>query len=214
MSKQPLTERPQSGQADANGIARPDPADEKEFQALADQWWRETAHFSYLPRKYQHVAYRKILAMGTRAVPLILRRLKEEGGWWFEALAAITMENPARDVAGALDQVARLTTAHLPVLCAVALQQPVYHLGSDAGSPALGIALENPGILFRAGRSEIKPIAHAAQKGGVGNQIRAQVGGDDEHVTQRHLDLLTRVQREIVNPVFHGRDKTVEQLLG
>src|SRR5260370_31656761 len=100
MSKQPLTERLQSGQADANGIARPDPADEKEFQALADQWWRETAHFSYLPRKYQHVAYRKILAMSTRAVPLILRRLKEEGGWWFEALAAITMENPARDVAG------------------------------------------------------------------------------------------------------------------
>src|SRR5580692_5135601 len=59
----------------------------------------------------------------------------------------------AANIAGALDQVARLTTAHLPVLCAVALEHPVYHLRSDAGSPALGIALKNPGILFRAGRS-------------------------------------------------------------
>jgi hypothetical protein len=100
MSKRPLTERRQGGQAEPNGIARPDQADEKEFQALADQWRRETAHFSYLPQKYHHAAYQKIVAMGTRAVPLILRRLKEEGGWWFEALAAITLEDPARDAAG------------------------------------------------------------------------------------------------------------------
>jgi hypothetical protein len=99
MGKQPLTERPKSTQPGPNGRARIDPADEKEFEALADEWRRETAHFSYLPQKYRHAAYQKILAMRERALPLILRRLKQDGGWWFEALAAITNEDPARDAA-------------------------------------------------------------------------------------------------------------------
>ena len=41
-----------------------------------------------------------------------------------------------------------------------------------------------------------------------------QVGGDDEHVAQRQLDLLTRAQREIVDMVLHGRDEAIEELLG
>jgi hypothetical protein len=74
--------------------------DEKEFLKLADQWHQATGHFSFLPQKYRHAAYQRILAMGHRTVPLILRRLKEEGGWWFEALASLTNEDPAKEALG------------------------------------------------------------------------------------------------------------------
>jgi hypothetical protein len=86
------------GQSDQNG---PAPFDqETEFHALAEQWRRETGHFSYLPQKYRHAAYQRILDMGLPAVPHILRSLKEEGGWWFDALAALTKEDPAKEATG------------------------------------------------------------------------------------------------------------------
>src|SRR5437660_8222584 len=52
------------------------------------------------------------------------------------------------DVAGTLDQVARLTAAQLPVLGTVTLQQPLDYLGSGTRALALGIGLENPRVLF------------------------------------------------------------------
>src|SRR5258707_10138817 len=81
-----------------NGVV---PADcEKEYRKLADQWHQATGHFSFLPQKYRHAAYQRILALGDRTVPLILRRLKEEGGWWFEALASLTNEDPTKEAQG------------------------------------------------------------------------------------------------------------------
>ena len=97
MSKPTLTERRDS--SSPNGIA-PSAHEEEEFQRLADQWRRETGHFSYLPRKYRHPSYQRILAMGQFAVPFILRSLKEEGGWWFDALARLANEDPAKDAVG------------------------------------------------------------------------------------------------------------------
>src|ERR1700676_159150 len=102
MEKEEMNTQPVSHQEQAalNGAPRLDPADEKEFQELARQWRQETSHFSYLPQKYRHTAYQKILGMGERAVPLILQGLKEGGGWWFDALAALTNENPAKAATG------------------------------------------------------------------------------------------------------------------
>ena len=117
----------------------------------------------------------------------------------------------AADVAGTLDQVARVTRAQLSLLLAITLQQPVDHLGSNGNF--LALALENPRVLFRSGRSQVDAIAHAPQKGRVRDQIRTQVSGDDEYMAQRHLDLLTRAQREIVNLVLHGGDE-IQQLVG
>jgi hypothetical protein len=96
MSEPTITER-----REPSGASGMPPADhDKEFQRLADQWRGETGHLSYLPQKYRHGAYQRILGMGERAVPLILRSLKEKGGWWFDALAALTNEDPAKDTAG------------------------------------------------------------------------------------------------------------------
>src|SRR5947209_1883152 len=53
----------------------------------------------------------------------------------------------AADVARTLDQVARLTGAQLPILCAVTLQQSVEHLGGDGSSVMLRVSLENPDVL-------------------------------------------------------------------
>ena len=112
-----------------------------------------------------------------------------------------------------LDQVAGLTRARLPVERAVTIQQSRDQLGSDRRPPALGILLENLGILFRGRRPQKNAIPHPAQKGRVSDHLRAQVGGDDQHVAQRQLNLLTRAQGEIIDLVLHRRDETIEQLV-
>ena len=42
----------------------------------------------------QHPAHQEILAIGIAAVPLILRRLKDQRGHWFSTLRAITAADP------------------------------------------------------------------------------------------------------------------------
>ena len=69
---------------------------EKEFDILAKQWREETAHLSVIFRKAMHPAYQRIIGMGEKAIPLILREMQERGGYWFWALNAITGEDPAQ----------------------------------------------------------------------------------------------------------------------
>jgi hypothetical protein len=45
-----------------------------------------------------HPAYQAIIALGTGVVPLLLRDLEREPVHWFEALAAITGEDPVAPV--------------------------------------------------------------------------------------------------------------------
>lgn len=66
------------------------------FSDLADRWEAETALESIVARKAVHPAYQRIIGMGDRAVPLILRRLQREPRQWFWALTAITGEDPAQ----------------------------------------------------------------------------------------------------------------------
>jgi hypothetical protein len=68
---------------------------QRTFQALANQWKRETMHMSSLTRTSMHPAYQCIIGMGKTAVPFILRELQEHGGHWLWALHAITREDPA-----------------------------------------------------------------------------------------------------------------------
>ena len=70
------------------------PADRKSFQKLADRWEAETALLSNSQRAAQHPAHQEIVNMGRAAVPLILERVRFQGGLWFHALSAITGANP------------------------------------------------------------------------------------------------------------------------
>lgn len=65
------------------------------FQDLVQQWKKETAHYSVIARRYQNDAYKRILKLGSNAVPLILEELRRNPDRWFSALVKLTGANPA-----------------------------------------------------------------------------------------------------------------------
>jgi hypothetical protein len=68
----------------------------REFEALANQWRRETGLLSIAMQKAMHPAYQKIIGMGRDALPLIFAEMKTRGGDWIWALEMIVRnENPA-----------------------------------------------------------------------------------------------------------------------
>lgn len=78
------------------------------FHELAGQWNDETGYLSMIRRKVEHPAYQKIIAMGQKVVPLILRELEVRPAHWFHALRSITgvdhpSESPVRDALSARD---------------------------------------------------------------------------------------------------------------
>ena len=68
----------------------------REFWALADEWERDTSHLSAIPKIVMHQAHQKIIGMGPRALPLILRRMRDRPGYWFWALETIARESPIK----------------------------------------------------------------------------------------------------------------------
>jgi hypothetical protein len=79
-----------------HAVSRSD-ADWLEFSLLAMQWKQETVQSSSLRKVYESKYYKKILEMGPRVVPLIIRQLISEGSnpyHWFAALMTLTKENP------------------------------------------------------------------------------------------------------------------------
>jgi hypothetical protein len=75
-------------------------AEQRRFSELADRWIAETAMQSSVQRKVLHPAYQRIIGMGPQAIPMILTRLRDDGGYWFWALAAIADEDPAAEMRG------------------------------------------------------------------------------------------------------------------
>ena len=71
-----------------------EPADRARFLELADQWERETVLLSNSAQAAAHPAHRQIVSMGEPVVPLILERMRSQGGHWFHALAEITGAAP------------------------------------------------------------------------------------------------------------------------
>ncbi len=73
-----------------------EPADHERFNELADQWEIETVLLSRTDLMIKHPAHQKIISMGEPAVPLILQRMRSQGGHWFTALREITNANPVQ----------------------------------------------------------------------------------------------------------------------
>lgn len=67
---------------------------ERQFQTLATQWKAATAFLSSTTAMVAHPAYHAIIALGPPVVPLLLQELEREPAHWFEALKAITGEDP------------------------------------------------------------------------------------------------------------------------
>jgi hypothetical protein len=66
----------------------------RQFQTLATQWKGATAFLSSTTAMVTHPAYEAIIALGPPVVPLLLQELEREPAHWFEALKAITGEDP------------------------------------------------------------------------------------------------------------------------
>ena len=67
---------------------------ESKFSRLARQWREETAGVSSPTMISSNSAYLSIIALGRPAIPLILKELRERGGFWYPALRALSGENP------------------------------------------------------------------------------------------------------------------------
>jgi hypothetical protein len=70
----------------------------KEFHALATRWRTETIHVSSIPDLIMHPSYQQILRLPKdQVIPLILRELRDNGGFWYPALHALTDANPVSE---------------------------------------------------------------------------------------------------------------------
>jgi hypothetical protein len=67
---------------------------EAEFHALADQWKEACGLLSSTSAMVAHPAYQAIIELGQPVVPFLLREVEIEPVHWFEALKAITGEDP------------------------------------------------------------------------------------------------------------------------
>ena len=72
------------------------------FAALVE-WWRESTEYLSSPsERAGHIAYQKIVELGPRAIPLILRELQQNGGsGWYIALRRLTGASPVPPEAAA-----------------------------------------------------------------------------------------------------------------
>lgn len=66
---------------------------EEEFGALSQKWRHEIGAESSLSKITGNLNYLRIIALGRKAVPLILRELQKEPAPWFLALRVITGED-------------------------------------------------------------------------------------------------------------------------
>ena len=64
------------------------------FRELARQWKASTSLLSSTSAMVAEPTYQAIIALGPSVVPLILKDLEREPAHWFEALRAITGEDP------------------------------------------------------------------------------------------------------------------------
>ena len=70
----------------------------KNFNELAGQWKEACSLLSSTSAMVAHPAYQQIIRLGYPVVPLLLQDLQKESVHWFDALSAITGEDPvARD---------------------------------------------------------------------------------------------------------------------
>jgi hypothetical protein len=72
---------------------------ERRFSELVAEWRRGTGGLSSPRAIASHPAYQQIIRMGEAVLPLIFQELRDNGGWWYPALRALTGKNPVPDEA-------------------------------------------------------------------------------------------------------------------
>ena len=76
------------------------------FSELAQVWRDDTRFLSSLDEVWDHFAYRTIICLGKKVLPLILDEVRRGYAFWDRALIAITNTNPAIDTTSPEEAVA------------------------------------------------------------------------------------------------------------
>jgi len=63
------------------------------FRLAVEEWHRQSKHLSSIRRMLALPSYRRVIALGPPAIPLVLRELEERPSFWFPALRELTGEN-------------------------------------------------------------------------------------------------------------------------
>src|SRR6185369_6317512 len=92
---------------------RPTQRDEQKFQRLAHRWREETFVSSSITEILAHPDYLTVMAMGEKALPLILRELDQRGGMWTTALRYIVDRDVYPDKPQEMGKPRELTEAWL-----------------------------------------------------------------------------------------------------
>ncbi len=71
------------------------------FRAEVEQWKKDTQHWSSVTKMLAHPSYLRVVGLsrysaGSEIERLLLEELGNEPDYWFDALAAVTGENPVR----------------------------------------------------------------------------------------------------------------------
>lgn len=64
------------------------------FGRLSRQWLEETQWLSSTTEIAMHPAYQAIIGIGPEGLPMILKELRDNSGYWYWALKAISNEDP------------------------------------------------------------------------------------------------------------------------
>jgi hypothetical protein len=75
-------------------IPRADP--EVVFRRHVEKWRKETKFLSSIHDITANPSYKKIIDIGSAAIPLILKDLEQNGGSWFFALKRLTAKDPVK----------------------------------------------------------------------------------------------------------------------
>jgi hypothetical protein len=68
---------------------------ESQFRTLVEKWHKETQHVSSVKKRIEHPAYRRIIEIGRKILPLLFIELHEHPSHWLVALHEITRADPA-----------------------------------------------------------------------------------------------------------------------
>ena len=80
--------------------------EEKLFRELSKRWSEATGFYSRVDRKVNHPLYREIIEIGPSVIPCLLRDMRDNPGYWSDALVELTGEDPVPDDAETLDAIA------------------------------------------------------------------------------------------------------------
>jgi hypothetical protein len=69
-------------------------AEYRKFLRLRNQWLEETMFTSNSTMIYSNGAYKKIIGLGEKSIPWIIRDLRKSNAHWFSALSKITGTDP------------------------------------------------------------------------------------------------------------------------